>query len=83
MRARERAFLRGIQRLAEGGRRLNVDESRAAGKPSSPLFLGLVRGGEGREESSMTIGMKVFVATYRSFVSRNFNRIEKLFIIML
>lgn len=48
------------KRLAEGGRRLNVDESRAAGKPSSPLFLvGLV---EGEGESSMTIGMRVLVA---------------------
>ena len=31
--ARERAFLRGGPRLAEGGRRRHVDESRAAGKP--------------------------------------------------
>lgn len=36
MYARERAFLRGMPRLAEGGRRRHVDESRAAGKPREP-----------------------------------------------
>lgn len=59
--AREGAsFFAGYpERLAEGGRRLNVDESRAAGKPRA---VHLSRRGGSKEmgrESSMTIGMKV------------------------
>lgn len=35
----ERAFLRGMPTLAEGGRRRHVDESRAAGKPRGATSL--------------------------------------------
>lgn len=49
--ARERAFLRGTLRLAEGGRRRHVDESRAAGKPSHLVEISRKREEETRRLS--------------------------------